>query len=354
MNPALDAAPYILANASSHGNSTPELSPWAGLHQLQTTSCSPSSAVRGAKQEAGAFSDVYHGRCHPAHGAASDAGRRRSQEDRSTSHLDLCHIPLSSSSGQGCDKLPEDYGMYQGSFNMISSAFGMGGTNFRNADGSQPLHFFAVYDGHAGHAVSEYCAQWLHEHLRAAIAQELAQRNLSLSGLSRSHSQHMLRASSGFSTGSLDSHLSASGSPSISFPSSLGSSPAKSSELATASSSFSLGAPGSAAKRTTTRSLPLYSDHGLICAHDVVENALLRAFLTIDADLRHCGHDVSLTGSTANVAVVGHSHIWVANCGGWLGAAFVHGLHTGMLTMPACHARLMAAQWLQQYTVPWT
>lgn len=40
--------------------------------------------------------------------------------------------------------------------------------------GKQPLHFFAVYDGHGGDMVSKLCASNLHQHLRTALAQHIS------------------------------------------------------------------------------------------------------------------------------------------------------------------------------------
>jgi serine/threonine protein phosphatase PrpC len=212
--------------------------------------------------------------------------------------MNLCSVPLPSSSDFVRDKLPcksalsvhDDNNSIVPSFPQIRT------------EGMQSLHFFGVYDGHAGDHVSQQCSKHLHQHLRAAIKDGMMPPRRQLS-----HRFPSFKGETSSLT-SVESDIDNPYSPPYTPTSTHGAD-----NLDSAEEGFWSSTQGQS-HLTSSSGTHIAQTHAPL--HDILDRALLRAFLAVDQELGQSSQDTSLTGSTATVALVGISHIWVANCGG--------------------------------------
>jgi serine/threonine protein phosphatase PrpC len=229
-------------------------------------------------------------------------------EDAHHTHPELCVVSLSS--GQSNEDTVQDDSRRHLTTSMQPSHSGLGA-----ADSTQSLHFFGLYDGHAGNTASQQGARRLHYHLcRALVDSCNASGSCILDDLE------------------LDSH---------------GSNHSPSGEQAVSSESYGQGSPTCSEMLHPSCSQVAFPEgsamadwlarhpHGHSHRHDQqqhhgsshssstqpepgtckLEAALHSAFLSMDHELSLAGNQMALMGSTAVVALVGRTHIWVANAG---------------------------------------
>ena len=164
-----------------------------------------------------------------------------------------------------------------------------------------PLHMFAVYDGHGGAAVAQHISRRMHEHFRVALSPHL--------------SAHQVEGSERLTVASEDP------SPSMPSPSVPAASSALQSEIEVLVSGGKEKARSAMlAKVTPPISAPLPTYGSKSGSLDKVKAVLTDSFLSVDTELAEEVNENGVkiagnTGSTAVVAIVCDSYIWVANCG---------------------------------------
>jgi hypothetical protein len=245
----------------------------------------------------------------PAYGAKSETGRRSTQEDSSSAHPNLCNLGLPTKIDDPRDNLPQHVSKDAG-YLMATLRPGCSVTAQPVDSETQPVHYFGVFDGHAGAHVSQHCAKRLHHHLRSALVGVIGSPGTPAAG----------EPGTASSTNSfLSSSYSAPVSPHGSTTSSTGASKLFMPEDPSAWPSKLV--PGAGEGSAKPSSL-----------HAQVESSLMAAFLATDHELCLGNTDVSLMGSTAVVALVARTHIWVANCGELLGLLLWSRTGTGTST----------------------
>lgn len=232
----------------------------------------------------------------PAYGAKSETGRRSTQEDAFSAQPNLCNLGLPTKIDDPRDNLPQhvskDAGYLKATLRPGSSV-----TAQPVDSATQPVHYFGVFDGHAGAHVSQHCAKRLHHHLRSALVGVIGSPRSpgtpAPAGEPGTSSSTYSCPSSSYScpASPLSSTSSSTGASKLVMPEDLSAWPCKL-------------APGAGEAGSKPASL-----------HAQVESALMGAFLATDQELCLGSTDVSLMGSTAVVALVARTHIWVANCG---------------------------------------
>jgi serine/threonine protein phosphatase PrpC len=254
----------------------------------------------------------------PPFGTKSECGLRYAMEDALAVCPDFCTASVPVGPPSQTDTWPSDVqGRTLTSQPAVASLLG-GRVN-------QTLHYFGVYDGHAGAEASQHCSKRLHSHLRKALQtpkqgdmgiqsrneEDLCSTISSLSdstGFKPHHSDECCcggrrECSTGDSTQSGTSASEAARSGIIGSWANT----RKQAMSAAAHSARNIQSRQSYGS-TNTSSSQQQDEH-------VVEAALHRAFLATDAELSKSAA-FSLSGSTAVVAVVGQTHLWVANAGG--------------------------------------
>jgi hypothetical protein len=200
----------------------------------------------------------------------------------------------------------------------------LGGSSTSSDDSTmESLHFFGVYDGHGGVQAAQHCAKRLHHHLCSALASLWGSQGEAcvLGGSCELHSHESENCSS-------ISHISGMSSLTITDSWGQGSLAPTFSELVQPADQASSNWPISRSKSTGA---PAAGDSSLPTSPDVsspsqetaaavrsrLEAALHSAFLTTDQEFSEECSSAALVGSTAVVALVGRTHLWVANCGEW-------------------------------------
>lgn len=219
----------------------------------------------------------------------------------------------------------------------------LGGSSTSSDDSTmESLHFFGVYDGHGGVQAAQHCAKRLHHHLYSALASLWGSQGDAcvLGGSCELHSHESENCSS-------ISHISGMSSLTITDSWGQGSlaptftelvQPAEHSSAAwPISRSKSAGAP--AAGDSSLPTSP--SQETAAAVRSRLEAALHSAFLTTDQEFSEECSSAALVGSTAVVALVGRTHLWVANCGEWRpsGCSHMRLLAGWQLLRPAPAAR---------------
>lgn len=266
---------------------------------------SQTAAGREVKQQQSSSAHDSSDQGYPPHGARSEAGKRSTQEDRFSACPNLCQVWLPGPDDAPGDSLPERLRFQARLLESGADGPQRPAAGLTEVDGAlvQSLHMFGVFDGHAGDEVSRYCSKRLHHNLRSALVDELCP---TCPQLPRGDDNDDIRST--ISTSSLYSHMSHQQSPPRS---PLTRSPAGSELMLPSDDSNWMSRSGPAA----LSSLDLAASGTSL--HSLIDTALLRAFLMTDHELSMSSTNVALVGSTAVVALVGNSHIWLANCGEW-------------------------------------
>lgn len=278
----------------------------------------------------------------PVFAAKGRRGRRPHQEDAKTACPNLCKVMLPKADVQLPDKLPYRIAdtLQESCPDSPSSSAPTSSTINRSS--VQDLHLFAVYDGHAGPHASSHCSERLHHHFCSALSA------ICPTWVSSGNSQH--RDSD---PGTPSSRSSSSGSES-SFQLS------RADTLAWLDDDilddWPMLAGGSWHPERGRSRLPFRairsSSHGSMALKDaqcsrrrdqdavpcLVESALRAAFQVTDEEFGDMCERAGLTGCTAVVAVVGRTHLWVANCGGCICCGpDAHTVLHHTCTTPAAH-----------------
>lgn len=254
----------------------------------------------------------------PPFGAKSECGLRSSMEDAISARPDLCTVPIPVGPQSQNDRWSSD---------VHGEALTSRPTAAALLDGcvDQSLHFFGVYDGHAGAQASLHCSKRLHYHLRNALQaaqegrgiqnssdDELCSSVSTLSDFTGVKPHHSDEYSTGDSTqsGTSASEMARSGHTGswASVRKQAMTAAARSACIIQSGHSSGSSNPNSHPSSRVPSSSQQQDKH-------VVEAALRQAFLATDAELSKSAA-FSLSGSAAVVAVVGQTHLWVANAGG--------------------------------------
>lgn len=239
--------------------------------------------------------------CCPPYGVNAENGARSTMEDAHHTHPELCVVSLS----DRCNAQLHDAIVHHGSHPHPPTSMQPSHSGLSAANSMQSLHFFGLYDGHAGNKASHQCARRLHYHLCRALVDSCTASGpciLDDSDFASPSSEHTISSDS-----------CGQGSPTCS-------------ELLHPSCSqvaFPEGSPMAEWLARHPHSHHHQQHHGSSISSIqpepgtcMLEAALHRAFLSMDHELEQAGSPMALMGSTAAVALVGKTHIWVANAGG--------------------------------------
>lgn len=274
------------------------------------------------------------------YGAVSEVGKRSSQEDRYAACADLCRVTFNSSPDEDArDDLPHATSSHTGFLDAVplrssQQVRDQHQQGQRCTAGLQALHMFAVYDGHAGSTVSQMCADRMQHHVSHALLQTFRPASASSSRAAGSM-QKLQAADSGVEAliikelSTVPEHADRAAATQQPAGMGLGQQQGLAGPHAGSSTcSSSLGTSSSKCQPTPVSAddaqqhcsrISLASTHSTTEApsgHSLVRSALRSAFLAMDGEVQQqLGPSAALMGSTALVALVGRSHLWLANCG---------------------------------------
>jgi hypothetical protein len=306
--------------------------------QARGGACSPGSAAAAAEAAEAEVAAQQRGdaaatHCCPPHGAKAVCGKRSTMEDAYAVCPNLFEVALLASCDAPADKLPHRIagqmcssswgpaaGHTQGAASTVSSCSpphlsdldqSPSGSTASSEDGApESLHFFGVYDGHGGVQAAQHCAKRLHHHLCSALSALCG-------GGGVAAGECCLGGEEADSSSAGDELVGGMSGLGISQPWQL--QPAFS-EVAPAGAAgagfWSPAAPGPRAPAGEAAAAAAAAANAAAAAQrSRLEAALHSAFISTDQEFSEECSSAALVGSTAVVALVGRTHVWVANCG---------------------------------------